>query len=65
MVQNNRPLNQNAFPPVPKGGNVREEPDGVTTPGGSNSLRDGSGQPLIWSGDWQTRPPGLKPRGRP
>lgn len=65
MVQNNKALNQGPFPPVPSGGNFREEPDGVTSPGGVNSLRDTNARPPIPSGDWQVRPPDLKPRGRP
>jgi hypothetical protein len=56
---------QGPFPPEPPGGVPHEEPDGVTTPGGVNSLRDTNSRPPINSGDWQVRPPDLKPRGRP
>lgn len=67
MVQNNRPQNQGSFPPDPKGGNTirYDEPDGVTMgQNETNALRDGTGHPLIESGDWQNWRAGLKPRGR-
>jgi len=56
--------------PVPEGECRTETPDGVqfsTGPnGGFNNLYDtGGSRPAIPSGDWQVRPPGMKPRGRP
>ena len=63
MTDNDRP-----FPPEPKGGNTirYDEPDGVTMgQNETNALRDTTGRPPIQSGDWQVRPPDLKPRGRP
>ena len=50
---------------VPAGGVPHEEPDGVTQVDGYNSLRDTRDRPPTQSGDWQVRPPGVKPRGRP
>lgn len=57
--------NQGPFPRVPPGGVPHDEPDGWTTKDGSNALRDTNNRPSIPSGDWQVRPPDLKPRGRP
>lgn len=60
---------QKPFPPVPRGGVPHDEPDGWTTAGGNNALRDlqpKTAHPPIESGDWQANyRPGVRPRGRP
>lgn len=56
------------FLPPPSGECKTENPDGVSQTSGytsTNSLYDGEGRPKIQSGDWQVRPPGMNPRGRP
>ena len=60
--------NQGPFLGVPGGECKSEDPDGITRSNGFdpvNNLRDTTSRPAIQSGDWQNRPPGIRPRGRP
>lgn len=53
---------------VPPGEVRTENPDGVMWSNDGDphhNLWDETGRPMIKSGDWQVRPPGLAPRGRP
>ena len=54
---------QGPFLGVPSGGNWREEPDGNTAPGGTNSLRDSHSRPEIYNPDWPRRPTFPPPKG--
>jgi hypothetical protein len=62
------PLNQGPFLGVPPGEVKSENPDGISLSNDGDpkhNLRDTTGRPAIQSGDWQVRPPGMAPRGRP
>lgn len=53
---------------VPEGEAKFETPDGVLDSSGfdpKSNLYDTTARPKLQSGDWQVRPPDLKPRGRP
>lgn len=58
----------NPFLGVPGGEVKTEDPDGITRSNAGdpqNNLRDSTSRPALQSGDWQVRPPDLRPRGRP
>lgn len=63
------PDEKRPFPADVPAGEVRtENPDGVMWSNDGDpqhNLWDTTGRPFIKSGDWQVRPPGLAPRGRP
>ena len=59
---------QKPFLGVPSGEVKVENPDGITWSNNGDprtNLSDVTTRPAIQSGDWQNRPPGIRPRGRP
>jgi len=59
---------QPPFLGIPEGEVHTEQPDGLMRSNRFDpvhNLYDDTGRPAIQSGDWQVRPPGFKPRGRP
>ena len=60
--------NEGPFLGVPPGEVKAENPDGITWSNNGDpktNLGDATGRPKLQSGDWQVRPPDMKPRGRP